>query len=53
MYDISAIPLFNQDLEKDPPESVRDLKEKIRASDMFLISTPEYNHSYSGVLKTQ
>jgi chromate reductase len=53
MYDISAIPLFNQDLEKDPPESVRDLKEKIRASDMVLISTPEYNHSYSGVLKTQ
>jgi chromate reductase len=51
MYDISAIPLFNQDLEKDPPESVRDLKEKIRASDIVLISTPEYNHSYSGVLK--
>ncbi len=51
MYDISAIPLFNQDLEKDPPESVRKLKEKIRASDIVLISTPEYNHSYSGVLK--
>jgi len=51
MYNISAIPLFNQDLEKDPPESVRDLKEKIRASDIVLISTPEYNHSYSGVLK--
>ncbi|MFP3166353.1 MAG: NADPH-dependent FMN reductase [Nitrososphaeria archaeon] len=51
MYDISAIPLFNQDLEKDPPESVRELKEKIRASDIVLISTPEYNHSYSGVLK--
>ncbi|NAY81302.1 MAG: NADPH-dependent FMN reductase [Thaumarchaeota archaeon] len=51
MYDISAIPLFNQDLEKDPPESVRDLKEKIRASDIVLISTPEYNHSYSRVLK--
>jgi chromate reductase len=51
MYDISTIPLFNQDLEKDPPESVRDLKEKIRASDIVLISTPDYNHSYSGVLK--
>ncbi len=51
IFDISGIPLFNQDIEKDPPEEVRLLKEKIRASDIIFISTPEYNHSYSGVLK--
>ncbi len=51
IFDISRIPLFNQDMEKDPPEDVKLLKEKVRASDVILISTPEYNHSYSGVLK--
>jgi len=36
MYDISAILLFNQDLEKDPPESVRDLKERYGHQTWFL-----------------
>jgi Predicted flavoprotein len=51
IFDIKDIPLFNQDLETAPPESVRMFKEKIRAADAILISTPEYNHSIPGYLK--
>jgi len=33
------------------PESVKRFKEKIESADALLIATPEYNHSYPGVLK--
>ncbi len=49
--DISELPLFNQDLEMDMPESAKKLKEKIEASDAILFATPEYNYSVPGVLK--
>lgn len=45
------LPLFNQDLENNPPEEVKKLKEKIKASDAVLIATPEYNYSIPGVIK--
>ncbi len=51
LLDISKIPLFNQDLETNVPESVKYLKEKIKSSDAVLIATPEYNYSIPGVLK--
>ncbi len=51
IFDLSPIPLFNQDDELDPPEPVRRLKAHIAAADALLIATPEYNYSYSGVLK--
>lgn len=51
VFDLAPIPPFNQDLEKDPPQIVRDFKAKIRAADALLIATPEYNYSVSGVLK--
>ena len=51
IFDLEGIPLFNQDLEGDPPAKVREFKEKIRAADALLIVTPEYNYSMSGVLK--
>jgi chromate reductase, NAD(P)H dehydrogenase (quinone) len=50
-FDLEGIPLFNQDLEKEPPEKVKDFKGKIRVADAILISTPEYNYSIPGVLK--
>src|SRR5258706_258147 len=50
-FDISSFPLFNQDDEKNPPEVIRQFKEKIRASDAILFATPEYNYSIPGVLK--
>jgi chromate reductase len=49
--DLGKIPPFNQDDEQNPPEPVRQLKEKIKEADAILISTPEYNYSVPGVLK--
>ena len=40
--DISSFPLFNQDEENNPPEVIRQFKEKIRAADAILFATPEY-----------
>ena len=51
IFDLAGIPLFNQDLERDPVERVREFKAAIRAADALLIATPEYNYSMSGVLK--
>jgi chromate reductase len=48
---IGDLPLFNQDLEQNPPESVKELKKKIKKSDAVLFVTPEYNYSVPGVLK--
>jgi len=51
IFDLEGIPLFNQDLENQPHEKVKEFKEKIRAADAILIATPEYNYSIPGVLK--
>jgi chromate reductase len=51
VFDLEGIPPFNQDLENQPPEKVKEFKVKIRASDAILIATPEYNYSIPGVLK--
>lgn len=50
-FDLEGIPPFNQDLETQPPQKVKDFKAKIRAADAILIATPEYNYSVPGVLK--
>jgi chromate reductase len=50
-FDLEGIPPFNQDLENQPPEKVKEFKAKIRAADAILIVTPEYNYSIPGVLK--
>jgi chromate reductase len=51
IFDLSPIPLFNQDLEANPPDIVADFKTRIAAADGLLIATPEYNYSIPGVLK--
>ena len=51
IFDLEGIPPFNQDLETQPPEKVKEFKAKIRAADAILIATPEYNYSIPGVLK--
>jgi chromate reductase len=51
VFDLEGIPLFNQDLENQPPQIVRDFKAKIRSADALLIASPEYNYSVPGVLK--
>ncbi len=50
-FDLEGIPPFNQDLDQQPPETVRKFKTRIRAADALLIATPEYNYSVPGVLK--
>ena len=51
VFDLEGIPPFNQDLETQMPERVREFKARIRAADAILIATPEYNYSIPGVLK--
>jgi chromate reductase, NAD(P)H dehydrogenase (quinone) len=48
---LESIPLFNEDVEKQPPETVKALKARVAAADALLIATPEYNNSVPGVLK--
>jgi chromate reductase len=51
VFYLAGIPPFNQDLDVNPPESVKAFKEKILAADGILLCTPEYNYSVPGVLK--
>jgi len=51
IFDLEGIPPFNQDLEAQMPEKVKEFKTRIRAADAILIATPEYNYSIPGVLK--
>src|SRR4030043_197980 len=51
VFDLEGIPPFNQDLENQPPQKVKEFKAKIRNADALLIASPEYNYSIPGVLK--
>jgi chromate reductase len=48
---IGDLPLYNQDDDTNPAESVKRLKAEIVASHGLLFVTPEYNRSIPGVLK--
>jgi len=48
---IGDLPLYNQDDDAGPAESVKRLKREITASQGLLFVTPEYNRSIPGVLK--
>lgn len=48
---IDDLPMFNQDLEPNRPESTLRLKREIEAADAILIVTPEHNRSIPAVLK--
>jgi chromate reductase, NAD(P)H dehydrogenase (quinone) len=51
IFGLEDIPSFNQDLEKQPPARVVELKARVRAADAIFFATPEYNYSVPGVLK--
>lgn len=51
VVEIGQLPLFNQDFEANPPQAVKDLKQRVKAADAVLFVTPEYNRSVPGVLK--
>lgn len=48
---IGNLPLYNEDIDVDPPAVYRDFREKIRSLDAFLFFTPEYNRSVPAALK--
>ena len=54
---LGDLPLFNPDLdihtleEDNSPKEVVNFRENVRQADVFVISTPEYAHQISGVLK--
>ncbi|HLY85968.1 MAG TPA: NAD(P)H-dependent oxidoreductase [Gaiellaceae bacterium] len=48
---LGELPLYDDDLESDTPESVRRLRDEWGAADAILFSTPEYNGSVPGGLK--
>jgi len=49
--EIGDLPLYNQDDDSDPAESVKSMKLDLKAAQGFLFVTPEYNRSIPGVLK--
>jgi chromate reductase len=51
IVEIGDLPLYNQDIEKNPPEQWVRFKEQIAAVDGILFCTPEYNRGMPGVLK--
>ena len=48
---IGDLPLYNQDDDANPADSVKRLKQDIAASQGLIFVTPEYNRSIPGVLK--
>ena len=49
--DLARIPPFNPDLEEEMIEAVYGFRTALDSSDAVLISSPEYAHGVSGVLK--
>ena len=51
MIEIGDLPLYNQDLDKDPPEQWVRFRKQIADADGILFCSPEYNRGIPGVLK--
>ena len=51
IIDIGNLPLYNQDLDANPPEQWVAFREQILACQGVLFCTPEYNRGVPGVLK--
>ena len=51
IVEIGDLPLYNQDLDANPPEAWTRFRQKIAAADGVLFVSPEYNRGIPGVLK--
>lgn len=51
IVEIGQLPLYNQDLDEQPPAAWVDFRQQIAQSDALLFITPEYNRSVPGPLK--
>ena len=51
MIEIGDLPLYNQDLDTNPPEQWTRFRQQVGAADGVLFVSPEYNRGVPGVLK--
>lgn len=51
LFDIGQLPLYNQDLDENPPEAWVKFRGDIRPLDGVLFVTPEHNRSFPAALK--
>ena len=51
IVEIGNLPLYNQDLDENPPAEWVAFRDRVRPMDAVLFATPEYNRSVPGVLK--
>ena len=51
MVDIGNLPLYNQDLDANPPEQWIRFRKQVGEADGVLFCSPEYNRGIPGVLK--
>ena len=51
MVEIGDLPLYNQDLDGNPPEQWARFRQEVGAADGVLFVSPEYNRGIPGVLK--
>lgn len=51
VVELGDLPLYNEDLDKDPPSTWTTFRERVRRADAVLFVTPEYNRSVPAPLK--
>lgn len=51
LIELHGIPVFGQDHDKEAPDAVHELKQRIIAADAILFATPEYDYALPGGLK--
>ena len=51
IVEIGGLPLYNQDLDADPPQEWLNFRDRIRGFDAVLFVTPEHNRSVPAALK--
>ena len=51
IFDLSPLPMYNQNDEKPFPPAVEDFRRRLAQADALLIASPEYNASITGALK--
>ncbi len=51
ILEIGQLPMYNQDLEENPPREWVEFRQHLKDSDGVIFITPEYNRSIPGALK--
>jgi chromate reductase len=51
IIEIGHLPMYNQDLDDNPPETWVAFRDRIKAADAVLFVTPEHNRSFPAALK--